>query len=939
MKRSVDIYGANTSLRPNKMLRHLSWMLLFAFANVWAKPYAVLTMDPSYQIEAMDPEHHWAPSLNEALKEYSQKNKNINPEFFNWVSSEKPDLPRVKYLTPLEVQAYKQKILPSKIIVNDLTGEKHGKGMEMFVMTSLGDFYVNPKRKATKETIGFNHSSFFQGGPISGVGFFHFDENGGLIGVDNFSGHYKPNPSYMINVLQELQSKGIDLANVTYYHRVSPESEKKETYNAKKWYLANKSKIEEPKKTELIISGLFYRLQQADVKGALVIGGGIAYDSINYLKNQANDIDGMFIFTNRAALEAFLKSNSKEKVQKLLGYDQSFVYFTKDEIDAFINKKIQVMRVAGNIDNLKVTVKLTDYETLMQSNIGQPFQVLSKLKDVRTYPRRSLMGDNVEVMLVNKTLTQPPEPAYIILDRNYYSYEDTLAPGLITDFLITAKAIGDYQARFHTLQAEKRLQMLQLTAEKGCLNPHENISQYLVREKRFSKKYREKINNYFNEALRINNIKLKKCTRKPNENGFLVDINPEIFANPSIVFDYKTPKEITPAPFPANMKELVINAVKKLTSASNVKIEEEGEKFYSSNKYIGKILVDNKATYFYKGMREKDPTSILAEINSLENLQQLYTHILKPIYVDAGYRFLIQDYFDGKELTELYKGSLDDNAALVFKVELERAEELLTGYLASLEQAKRHAGTPEKIQKLYYERLVGERIKDYYLDKTIKLPDGQTIAFEQFKKLRPIINGKQYKTLEDVIVEATANLKPENLATKVKVYGFGDNHGGNVMVKSDGKYVTIDYEYAGFAHPCEDLAKTIYNDVYFDILFPAHASQNNFKIDTHVDLKRNIITINHNYQLSRNKQALLATKVKGVLEPFFKLAKEKNHNTSNWQQILKSSLFAAGFLNKNIFKYPTKDAFLAYAILIQIAGEDNSVERTENKERERATVQ
>ncbi|HRE31949.1 MAG TPA: hypothetical protein PLD88_08250, partial [Candidatus Berkiella sp.] len=137
------------------------------------------------------------------------------------------------------------------------------------------------------------------------------------------------------------------------------------------------------KKTDLIIRELSKRIQQNKLEGSLIIGGGIAYDSINYRKNKANDIDGMFIFASRELLENFLNTHSAQDIKKILGYDDTFVYFDDKEIDYFLNEKIQVMRVAGSIDDVKITVKLTDYDSLSKIEINKPFQVLSKLKDRR----------------------------------------------------------------------------------------------------------------------------------------------------------------------------------------------------------------------------------------------------------------------------------------------------------------------------------------------------------------------------------------------------------------------------------------------------------------------------------------------------------------------------------------------------------------------------
>ncbi|MBI2790579.1 MAG: hypothetical protein HYX61_01360 [Gammaproteobacteria bacterium] len=699
----------------------------------------------------------------------------------------------------------------------------------------------------------------------------------------------------------------------------------------------NKTSHNEPstKKTDLIISALHSRLKQNNIMGTLIIGGGVAYDSINYQNDVANDIDGMFMFPTRSELEKFIKTNDKDQLRKIFGYDDSFVFFDKEEIQAFLENAIPVMRVAGVMDGVKVTVKLTDYQTLSENTVGKPFQVLSKLKDRRIYKGISLMGDEVKIMLINKTLSFKQDPAFIILDRNYYQYKETLVPGLITDYLITAKAINDYQSNFTDLQIKKRQQFVELTSAKGCLAPQEKISQHLIREKKFSTGYKDKINIAFDEIIDRSHAQIPGCTQQPEKDGFLVSVNPDIFYKSTIQFTYKEPLQVKPGPFPKNTQALITRALNDnlhLDKKTKIVPLNDEEKSYSSNPLIGKIYLgpyssSSKPMYFYKFMREKDPASIINEVNSVANLEQLFTHIIKPVYVDPQYRFCIQPYFDGEPLVKYIKSNFEENATFVENIELRRSEEMLNAYIASLEQAKMHTTVGQRIHILYYDRLVGERIKNYYTDKNITLPSGEVINFEKFKKLTPVINGVEYPTLEDIISKAIHDLDPEYLNAKVKIYGFGDNHAGNILVKEDGQYVTIDYEYASIAHPCEDLAKTIYNDVYFDILFPAQ-SQNKYQVKVVLDMKNNRININHDFSLSQNKSALLAIKQQGVLEPFFQIAKEKNYDTSDWEQILRSSLFAAGFLNKNIFEYPGDSAFLAYAVLVQIASVKRGASRT-----------
>lgn len=206
--------------------------------------YEVLEMDPHYQIEARDPLHHWAPELNKVLEEYKSscapEEEFSETKFFAWVKINKPQLPRTQYLNTTELEACKQKIDGSKVLYNS-SGQKHNAGMKMFVMNTEGEFFVHKKERPTPEKPGCNHSSFFHGAPVAAVGFMHFNEEGDLIAIDDYSGHYKPGKQQVLNVMHALNAQGFDLSKIDFRHRISPDSIDNIIYNAQTWYEENSS--------------------------------------------------------------------------------------------------------------------------------------------------------------------------------------------------------------------------------------------------------------------------------------------------------------------------------------------------------------------------------------------------------------------------------------------------------------------------------------------------------------------------------------------------------------------------------------------------------------------------------------------------------------------------------------------------------------------------
>jgi len=87
-----------------------------------------------------------------------------------------------------------------------------GVGFGIFVMGSNGKIYAGDHR------IGlFHHSSLLAGGAVAGAGELKVI-GGALKWITNKSGHYTPTAAQTIQVLAELQRRGVDLAAVDYTH-------------------------------------------------------------------------------------------------------------------------------------------------------------------------------------------------------------------------------------------------------------------------------------------------------------------------------------------------------------------------------------------------------------------------------------------------------------------------------------------------------------------------------------------------------------------------------------------------------------------------------------------------------------------------------------------------------------------------------------------------
>ncbi|MEX6429946.1 hypothetical protein AB6A68_08855 [Ferrimicrobium acidiphilum] len=95
-----------------------------------------------------------------------------------------------------------------------------GSGFAIFVMDKAGKIY------SAQHKVGlFHHSSFLAGGAVAGAGEMKV-ESGTLKTITNKSGHYRPTAEEMVQVLDELYSRGVDLKKVDYVHKVGTSTDR-----------------------------------------------------------------------------------------------------------------------------------------------------------------------------------------------------------------------------------------------------------------------------------------------------------------------------------------------------------------------------------------------------------------------------------------------------------------------------------------------------------------------------------------------------------------------------------------------------------------------------------------------------------------------------------------------------------------------------------------
>ncbi|TAQ84873.1 hypothetical protein B7494_g6811 [Chlorociboria aeruginascens] len=174
-------------------------------------------------------------------------------------------------------------------------------------------------------------------------------------------------------------------------------------------------------------------------------------------------------------------------------------------------------------------------------------------------------------------------------------------------------------------------------------------------------------------------------------------------------------------------------------------------------------------------------------------------------------------------------------------IEMRKAEDTLRAYWEFFQSQGCGEYISEKwqIYRFLGLRLAQEqRFARWYKDGIVV--DGHRLQLEEFAKLTLCVNGKRYSSFGDLHAFAQILLAPTSFSDSPVVFGLGDAHGGNVMISSESaflpgeKLLYIDYEVSGFQSPFLDLAKPLYNDVFFAALY-ARLAPAKFSVNARLD--------------------------------------------------------------------------------------------------------
>ena len=309
------------------------------------------------------------------------------------------------------------------------------------------------------------------------------------------------------------------------------------------------------------------------------------------------------------------------------------------------------------------------------------------------------------------------------------------------------------------------------------------------------------------------------------------------------------------------------------------------------------------ATVFYKICSRYEAARRGATLVS-----QYYPCSQEPFITSTG--LVIYPSYDGKTQAELpyhwcRRGhEVPGCTQKILDIELRKAEDTLEVYRRSMRRQGAHRpdiqSQQRPIHRYFCDRMASEgtRLQDFY-GSGIRIQE-RDLHFDQLMSLRLDVNGIIYPSLRDISARAAQLLDPESasLAGPV-VFGLGDGHGGNVMTPNRGpcnEVLYIDYEVAGFHSLVLDLAKPLYNDVFFRVLMAGLLGSDG-EFSHRVD--QEVLHVRIGKCTDSISRAIPAIKKRHLIEPLQELANSLDIELDDYAPRLAHALFSCALLTRN----------------------------------------
>ncbi len=371
-------------------------------------------------------------------------------------------------------------------------------------------------------------------------------------------------------------------------------------------------------------------------------------------------------------------------------------------------------------------------------------------------------------------------------------------------------------------------------------------------------------------------------------------------------------------------------------------------KAVSLNSFNGVYRANGKGYFFKTHVEDK---GILEEYYHAEMLFNAGYNVVKPLRTlhEKGQQMVIYPVVHDPVMFDLMRAvetgdTTQANMDMLIAAEKRECERLLAIYEATLalSSAEEHARAP--IHQLFWHRLTGERLTNFYAGKRIPLPeisyrqngssdrgkpspygfgdsDGgkpSPYGFEDLLGYRWVINGVKVDTwkatLGELLEEVRVVLQPGR--EMYTVIGHGDAHFGNVFLEDQKYYKYFDPAFAGRHSPLLDIVKPFFHNVFaMWMYFPDEIAR---QLQITVDISGDTIFVEHNYVLSPIRQAIWGTKVEYLLKPLLDLLCEHGALPPDWFDVWRLAMLCCPLLTVNLLDAERRPASVCWLGLAQV---------------------
>lgn len=358
----------------------------------------------------------------------------------------------------------------------------------------------------------------------------------------------------------------------------------------------------------------------------------------------------------------------------------------------------------------------------------------------------------------------------------------------------------------------------------------------------------------------------------------------------------------------------------------------------SANSLNGIYRVNGREYFFKTNVEEQD---ILEEYDHAVTLANAGYNVVMPLRAvsEKDQQMVIYPVmrwpvmFDMMRVVEI-GGTAQTKIEVLAAAEKRECERLLEIYEATLaaSTAEEHAQAP--IHQLFWHRLTGGRLSNFYASEFFTFPDLQGtkqqergLIFEDLLRYRWVINGTgvdgALPTLGDLVERAKVVLNPARAA--MTVIGHGDAHFGNVFLQEHTNYLYFDPAFAGRHSPILDIVKPFFHNIFAAwMYFPREVGRH---LQISITARDGSIFVEHNYELTPGRRAILDTKLQYLVKPLITFLHERDALPADWEEMFRLALMCCPLLTVNLLDREKRSDEICWLGLSQVIQMGNFILR------------